>query len=141
MEAQKKPGLIPRLWHKGGVPRALLIAVCLLLAAAVIAAAVWFIGFFSGENVLLGTWKYEAKITSYGDIDSVFSFAEDGKIYIQSTYGVTKGTYTLLKGGPEGSFVTDIAGEKIQYDYTQTGDTLIIQNTSSGYSMTLTRVS
>ena len=89
-----------------------------------------------GENVLKGSWQYYAKITSSGDIDSVFHFAEDGAFYLQSIHATNYGTYKILDGGNEGSFITNIMGDEIMYDYVLEGDRLFI-TTLEGYRMEL----
>ncbi len=92
-----------------------------------------------GENVLKGSWQYYAKITSSGDIDSVFHFAEDGAFYLQSIHATNYGTYKILDGGNEGSFITNIMGDEIMYDYVLQEDLLII-STLEGYRMELHRI-
>ena len=92
-----------------------------------------------GENVLKGSWQYYAKITSSGDIDSVFHFAEDGAFYLQSIHATNYGTYKILDGGTEGSFLTSIMGDEIMYDYVLEGDLLTI-STLEGYRMELHRI-
>ncbi len=92
-----------------------------------------------GENVLKGSWQYNAKITSAGDIDSVFHFAEDGAFYLESVHAVNYGTYKVLDGGTEGSFITNIMGDEIMYDYVVQDDLLILTNLN-GYRMELHKI-
>ncbi len=96
--------------------------------------------FDKGENVIQGSWQYYAKITSAGDIDSIFHFAADGSFYLQSIHAVNHGTYELIKGGNEGTFVTRVVGEEIMYDYVLEGDVLTI-TTLEGYRMQLHKIS
>ncbi len=96
--------------------------------------------FDKGENVIQGSWQYYAKITSSGDIDSVFHFAADGSFYLQSIHAVNHGTYDLIKGGNEGTFVTRVVGEEIMYDYVLEGDVLTI-TTLDGHQMQLHKIS
>ena len=115
--------------------------ISILIAAVVLAALAFgaFKLFHKGENVIQGSWQYYAKITSSGDIDSVFHFAADGSFYLQSMHAVNYGTYTLIKGGTEGTFVTKVVGDEIMYDYKLDGDILTI-TTLDGYSMQLHRI-
>ncbi len=96
--------------------------------------------FDKGENVIQGSWQYYAKITSAGDIDSIFHFAADGSFYLESIHAVNHGTYDLIKGGNEGTFVTRIVGEEIMYDYVLEGDVLTI-TTLDGHRMQLHKIS
>ena len=115
---------------------------CVIAALAVVAGLVFgaMALFDKGENVIQGSWQYYAKITSSGDIDSVFHFAEDGSFYLQSIHAVNYGTYELLKGGNEGTFITKLVGDEVMYDYVLNGDILTI-TTLDGYSMQLHKIS
>lgn len=115
---------------------------CVFTALAVIAGLIFAAVklFDKGENVIQGSWQYYAKVTSSGDIDSVFHFAADGSFYLQSIHGVNNGTYELIKGGNNGTFVTKMVGDEVMYDYTLDGDTLTITRLD-GYSMQLHRIS
>lgn len=111
--------------------------VSLLVLGAVVFGAVKLLN--KGENVIRGSWQYYAKITSSGDIDSVFHFAEDGAFYLESIHAVNYGTYKILDGGTEGSFITNIMGDEIMYDYVLQDDLLIL-TTLNGYRMELHRI-
>jgi hypothetical protein len=118
--------------------RILCIVAVLIVIAGLVFGAIQL--FDKGENVIQGSWQYYAKITSAGDIDSVFHFAEDGSFYLQSIHAVNYGTYELIKGGNEGTFITKVVGEEIMYDYVRNGDILTI-TTLDGYSMQLHKIS
>ncbi len=127
MEAKKnflhtKPGKI------------LCVIVALVVLAGLIYGAIKL--FDKGENVLQGSWQYSAKITSPGDIDTVFHFATDGSLYLESVYDNSYGSYEVLKGGNTGTFITRIMGDEIMYDYVLDGDVLTI-TTMDGYRMQL----
>ena len=115
------------------IKRSLSLAAVLVLALTLLCAC-------AGENRIVGNWQYNAKITSAGDEDSVFHFAQDGKFYLESSYGVNYGTYRILRGGTDGSFITTVEGIDTQYFYRLDGDTMVI-TTVTGYSMELTRIS
>lgn len=116
----------------------LCIVTALMVLAGLIFGAVKL--FDKGENVIQGSWQYYAKITSAGDIDSVFHFAADGAFYLQSIHAVNYGTYELIDGGNEGTFVTRMVGDEVMYDYVLEGDVLTI-TTLDGYSMKLHKIS
>ncbi len=117
-----------------------IIAVCLALAllGALIYGAVKL--FDVGENVIQGSWQYNARITSTGDVDSVFHFAADGSFYLESPYDISYGTYSLLKGGNQGTFVTNIMGDEIMYDYVLNGSILTITQMGTNFKMELHRL-
>mgnify|MGYP003300323293 CR=1 FL=1 len=117
--------------------RMLCVAAALVILAGLIFGAVKV--FDKGENVIQGSWQYYAKITSSGDIDSVFHFAADGSFYLQSIHAVNHGTYEIIKGGNEGTFVTRVVGDEVMYDYVLDGDILTITQLN-GFTMQLHRM-
>ena len=116
----------------------LAVFVALVLLSSLIYGAIKL--FDVGENVIEGSWQYHARITSAGDIDSVFHFAADGSFYLESIYDVNYGTYSLLKGGNQGTFVTNIMGDEIMYDYVLEGDLLTITQLGTNFTMELHRL-
>ncbi len=116
----------------------LCLIVALLILGGLIFGAVKL--FDKGENVIQGSWQYNAKITSPGDIDTIFHFAADGSLYLESIYDNSYGKYELLKGGNKGTFVTRILGDEMMYDYVLDGNVLTI-TTLDGYSMQLHKIS
>ena len=115
--------------------------IAVLLAILLLGAAVFGIIKLTdkGENALKGSWQYYAKITSSGDIDSIFHFADNGDLRIQSIHAVNYGKYKILDGGTEGTFLTIIMGDEIMYDYVLQDDLLTI-TTLDGFRMELHRI-
>lgn len=134
--------LIVKSWNKSTFSRVMCIVMAIVVLTVLVVAVVFVAKLFEkGENVIIGSWHYDARINNAGDLDCDMNFAENGDLFIISTLASNSGTYALVKGGDKGAFVTYVSGEEIMYDYVYDAQsrTMTITN-QDGYSMLLTRM-
>ncbi len=110
--------------------------ICFICFVLILAIAIG--GYFGikrlvrGENVLLGSWNYNADIASYGDSNYTMNFTSDYKYYLNSEYATNYGTYTITNGGESGRFYTNIEGVKSYYNYRISEDREFLFLTADG---------